>query len=559
MLQQLIINNFALIENISIEPEQGLNVLSGETGAGKTILIGALGVLRGNRAQTEYIRKGEESASVEGFFLLDAQQTPVLDLGLDLDYKEGILLRREISIKGKNKCYINGKMVPLNLYAELAKSLLDIHGQNQEQSLLKSDRQLQLVDRYGKQDTIPLLTGVSKSFLERKDLMRAMKELELESAEAAREIDFLSFQIEEIEQKKLVPGEEETLRSESRYLSNLDEINTRARETYSLLQEQNQALDKIDAASRELEKITEFDALFQGAAETLQSAYYSLEETARDLNGYLQNMEYDDSRLDSVERRLGEINFLKKKYGTTIEEILNFQQEAKDRLVRYSNKDETLSELKKRYQVVNEEYGSLCAKLRDARISAGGGLGLRITQLLRKLSMKNAELTVEMESANETISGSDRVVFSFSPNVGEGARPLAKIASGGEIARIMLAIKTILSKEDEIDILVFDEVDTGVGGESLLAVAKNLSVLARNKQVFCVTHAPQLAAFADCHFRIEKNVENGRTKTLIDKLNREQRKSEIHRMLGGAEITGTAEQARLLIDSAVRMKNQDEA
>lgn len=559
MLQQLIITNFALIENICIEPEPGLNVLSGETGAGKTILIGALGVLRGNRAQTEYIRKGEESASVEGFFFFHEQQPSVPELGLDLEGEDGILLRREISIKGKNKCYINGKMVPLNLYAELAKSLLDIHGQNQEQSLLKSDRQLQLVDRYGKQEIASLLVGVSKSFLERKDLKRAMKELELESAEAVREIDFLNFQIEEIEQKKLVHGEEEELRAESKYLSNLDEINTRARETYSLLQEQDQVLDKIDAASRELEKITEYDELFKGAAETLQSAYYGLEETARDLNGYLQKMEYDDNRLDLVESRIGEINFLKKKYGTSIEEILIFQLEAKDRLVRYSNKDKTLLELKTRHQVANEEYQDLCAKLRDARMRAGGALGIRITQLLRKLSMKNAELTVGTEAANETISGFDKVVFSFSPNVGEGARPLAKIASGGEISRIMLAIKTILSKEDEIDILVFDEVDTGVGGESLLAVAKNLSVLAKSKQIFCVTHSPQLAAFADCHFRIEKNVENGRTKTLIEKLGEEQRQSEIHRMLGGAEIAGTSEQARLLIHSAMRMKNQDDA
>lgn len=534
-------------------------MLSGETGAGKTILIGALGVLRGNRAQTEYIRKGEETASVEGFFFFHEQLPSVPELGLDLESQEGILLRREISIKGKNKCYINGKMVPLNLYAELAKSLLDIHGQNQEQSLLKSDRQLQLVDRYGRQEIAPLLIGVSKSFLERKDLKRAMKELELESAEAVREIDFLNFQIEEIEQKKLVHGEEEELRAESKYLSNLDEINTRARETYSLLQEQNQVLDKIDAASREMEKITEYDELFKGAAETLQSAYYGLEETARDLNGYLQKMEYDDNRLDLVESRIGEINFLKKKYGTSIEEILIFQQEAKDRLVRYNNKDETLLELKTRYQVVNEVYQNLCTKLRDARMSAGGALGIKITQLLRKLSMKNAELTVGMEAANETISGSDKVVFSFSPNVGEGARPLAKIASGGEISRIMLAIKTILSKEDEIDILVFDEVDTGVGGETLLAVAKNLSVLAKNKQVFCVTHSPQLAAFADCHFRIEKNVENGRTKTLIEKLGEEQRQSEIYRMLGGAKIAGTAEQAPLLIHSAKRMKNQDDA
>jgi DNA repair protein RecN (Recombination protein N) len=559
MLQQLIITNFALIENICIEPEPGLNVLSGETGAGKTILIGALGVLRGNRAQTEYIRKGEESASVEGFFFFHELLPSVPELGLDLEGEEGILLRRKISIKGKNKCYINGKMVPLNLYADLAKSLLDIHGQNQEQSLLKSDRQLQLVDRYGKQEIASLLVGVSKSFLERKDLKRAMKELELESAEAAREIDFLNFQIEEIEQKKLVLGEEEELRAESKYLSNLDEINTRARETYSLLQEQNQVLDKIDAASRELEKITEYDELFKGAAETLQSAYYGLEETARDLNGYLQKMEYDDNRLDLVESRIGEINFLKKKYGTSIEEILIFQQEAKDRLVRYSNKDETLLELKTRHQDTNDEYQNLCAKLRDARMRAGGALGIRITELLRKLSMKNAELTVGTEAANETVSGFDKVVFSFSPNVGEGARPLAKIASGGEISRIMLAIKTILSREDEIDILVFDEVDTGVGGESLLAVAKNLSVLAKNKQVFCVTHSPQLAAFADCHFRIEKNVENGRTKTLIEKLGEEQRQSEIHRMLGGAEIAGTAEQARLLIHSAKRMKNQDDA
>ncbi len=559
MLQQLIITNFALIENISIEPEPGLNVLTGETGAGKTILVGALGVLRGNRAQAEYIRKGEESASVEGFFLAEEKKETCLDLGFEIDYGEGILLRREISIKGKNKCYINGRMVPLNLYAEMAKALLDIHGQNQEQSFLKSERQLQLVDRYGKQDTKPLLLKVSDAFKERKEIQEQMQNLEFESAEAAREIDFLTFQIEEIKQKNLVLGEEESLRAESRYLTNLDEINNRAREAYDLLQNQEQALDKIDGAIRATQKIKEYDTVFSGAVETLQNAYYSIEETARDINGYLHNMEYEDTRLDEVEQRLGEINFLKKKYGTTIEEILCYMEKAEERLDQFSNKDETLLRLKSSYKNVNDEYQKLCQELRKARMKAAKGLGLKITDLLHELSMKNATLIVETKRAQETAFGSDKIEFSFSPNMGEGIRPLAKIASGGEIARIMLAIKTILSEEDDIDILVFDEVDTGVGGESLLAVAKNLSALGRNKQVFCVTHAPQLAAFADCHFRISKEIEKGRTKTLVEKLDTEHKQLELLRMLGGTQIAGTAEQARLLMNSAMKMKKTGDA
>lgn len=559
MLQQLIITNFALIENISIEPEPGLNVLTGETGAGKTILVGALGVLRGNRAQTEYIRKGEESASVEGFFRAEGKKDIDFALGSEIDYEEGILLRREISIKGKNKCYINGKMVPLNLYAEMAKSLLDIHGQNQEQSFLKAERQLQLVDRYGKQAIKPLLVKVSSSFRARKEILKQMQDLEFESAEAAREIDFLSFQIEEIEQKNLVLGEEEKLRAESRYLTNLDEINNRAREAYDLLQEQEQALDKIDGAIRAVEKIKEYDSVFLGTAEAMQNAYYSLEETARDLNGYLQNMEYEETRLDEVEGRLGEINFLKKKYGTTIEEILRYKEKAEKRLEQFSNKDETLMGLKKNYKSVDDEYQKICKELHEIRMKAAKGLGTKITELLHELSMKNATLLVETKPAPETASGTDKIEFSFSPNMGEGRRPLAKIASGGEIARIMLAIKTILSKEDDINILVFDEVDTGVGGESLLSVAKNLSALGRNKQVFCVTHAPQLAAFADCHFRISKEIEKGRTKTLVEKLDTERKQTELHRMLGGAQIAGTTEQARLLMNSALKLKRMGDA
>ncbi len=558
MLSQLIISNFALIENVIMEPESGLNVLTGETGAGKTILIGALGILRGNRAQTEYIRKGENSASVEGYFTFENfhfSSEYLENYGLSLHGEDGVLLRREISLLGKNKCYINGKMVPLTLYAEIAKKMLDIHGQNQEQSLLKSERQMQLVDRYGKQLIETLLVHVKKYYEQKKSYKEALENLKKNSASAQKEMDFLAFQIDEIDKRKLIRGEEEELRAESKYLSHLEEIVERMQRAYDSLWDTGKALENIDEACRELEKLKEYGAVYASAYAVAQDAYYNLEEVARELNSNLSGIEFDADQLNAIEERLGEINYLRKKYGTTIDEILNFREQAQTRLEQFQNLDEELEQLSVAMEKAQKEYDLQCALLHEKRMLAGQDLGKQITNRLHDLSLANAYLSVDITPAKESEKGTDRITFIFSPNVGEGARSLARIASGGEISRIMLAIKTILAKEDEIGILVFDEVDTGVGGESLVSVAKHLSALGENKQVFCVTHSPQLAAFADCHFRISKSIKEERTITNVNKLDKQAKTDEIFRMLGGEKMEGSREQAGLILESASRLKN----
>lgn len=553
MINQLLVTNFALIENLEMEPQEGLHVLTGETGAGKTILVGALGLLRGNRAQPEYIRRGAETASVEGFFTFSTPPDG-WPPDLDLDPAEGIRLRREISARGKNKCYLNGRMVTLQAYQEIAARFFDIHGQNQEQSLLRPERQMAVLDASGREEIAALRDRVRRLYGIRQAIARDLRALEEESRQAEQELSSLRFQVEEIDKHHLQPGEEEELRTESRRLGNQEEIRERTLRVLDSLREPGQVLERLAGAMADLEKLGEYDPRFREWQETVQGAYYELEETARSLSGSGQELEYEPGRLDAVEERLGQIQFLKKKYGTDVEEILRAREEAAARLSRFENREEEIGSLRAGYEAADREYREGCAALHAAREQQAGILSGQINALLRELGLPGARIRIALEPGRESETGTDQVCFLFCPNVGEGFSPLSRIASGGEISRIMLAIKTILAQADDMDTMVFDEVDTGVGGEALVQVARSLHRLARDKQVFCVTHSPQLAAFADLHFRITKGVRDQRTRTSIQSLSETERVAEMARMLGGAGIGSSEEQAARMYASVRKMK-----
>lgn len=555
MLKQLVITNFALIEHVVIDPEEGLNLLTGETGAGKTILIGALGILKGNRAQTEFIRKGTDTATVEGFF--DNRQAIIQaqEVGINVDDDDGILLKREISFNGKNPCYVNGQRVPLSVYNQVAHNLLDIHGQNQEQSLLETDRQRQLLDRFGKKELTEYLPEIASIFVGKNTLMKRLDKLRSEAGTAEREMDFLRFQIAEIEEKDLSPDEEVQLNQESKQLNHAEEIIAGCEKIHQLLQDPGGALEKIYAANQQIQKMLPFNDDFELHYKLVEEMYFNLEDIAHQISHYVHDVEYDGPRLNQVEQRLQDIFHLKKKYGPSIEDVLNFQASAKRKLEGFENLDEDLQDLQVTLEKKQERYQVLSKILHQQRLAIAVVLADAITEQLKALHLNRASLRIGVENSRETKYGSDEVIFYFSPNPGEGEMPLAKVASGGEIARIMLAVKTILADVDDIDVMVFDEIDTGVGGEALISVAKNLSGLASGKQVFCVTHSPQLAAFADCHFRIEKATDKDRTKTNIKKLATEEKISELYRMLGGKEIEGAYQQAIMLIESAKKMKS----
>ncbi len=557
MLQQLSIQNYALIESLRIEPEEGLNLLTGETGAGKTIVTGALAVLTGGRATVDMIRKGEEEAFVEGFFDVEDPGKAVLleSWGIE-DPAEGLLLRREIARRGKNRCLINGRMVPLNVYRDVGALLIDIHGQNQEQSLLRADRQLALLDRTAGPELTTLRREVASLWKERSEAAQMLEALNSHVAEDAREADFLTYQLKEIEAADLTPDEKEELERERNKLANLETLFRGTRQMVDWLTESGGVLENLGAAMEESGRLEVFDSALDEPGDVLRDAYYNLEETARDIRSYHESLDFETGRLNEIETRLADIHFLEKKYGGSVEAVLAFAEKAREQLSLIENRDEEIT----RWTGIHKEkvrlYGQKAEALTALRRQAAERLGEQMTGVVRRLSLPHARLEIAVTEGAPGPGGIDRVAFMFSPNPGEGLAPLARIASGGEVSRVMLGVKVILADADDIGILVFDEVDTGIGGEAIVSVAENLSRLARGKQVFCVSHAPQLAAFGDCHFRIEKRYDGSRTRTGIAKLDEAGRIGEIARMLGGeGNIEGVQDQARKMLQSARNRRN----
>ncbi len=556
MLEQLVIRQFALIDNVSMEPAGGLNLLTGETGAGKTIVTGALGILMGKRASADLIRRGENAASVEGFFSLEPGSIHSRLEELGAEPEDGaVLLRREISRTGKNRCLINGKMVPLSLYSAVGTLLMDIHGQNQEQALLNPARQLELLDNFGGRELWEKKEEVRSAWDAWRKAKEELKELDSSLEEAAREAEYLRFVVEEIGRTDPRPGEDTELELEKRRLSNLESIFQGISGAYESLTGAGGTLETLDGAAGLLEKAARFDGSLEETEKTLRETYWLLEEVARDLRVRATDPDFEEGRLAQVEDRLAALSFLRKKYGGSLEAVLETRQKAADRLALVDDREEELERRRKREDACRQQYLLLAEELGGRRRSAAGELGRRISEILKHLSMPLARLEISLDQDRPGPQGTDRAEFLFAPNPGEGLASLARIASGGEISRVMLAVKVILADADDTGILVFDEVDTGIGGEAIVAVAENLSRLGEMKQVFCVSHSPQLASFADVHFRIEKHFDGSRTTTRVTRLDGESRREEIARMLGGqGNIEGVETQAAQMLRSALAIR-----
>ncbi len=552
MLKELNIKNIAIIDQLQVEFAPGLNVLTGETGAGKSIVVDALNLALGGRASADLIRTGCQEASVEAAFDLNGGSTKEItalleEQGIKISESEDLIVRRVLSSSGKNKIYINSSLANLATLATLGANLADIHGQHEHQSLLSVDRQMDMLDSFG--GLAELLKEVGGFYRRLQDLRKKLAELQIGERDRAQREEMLRFQKNEIEAAMLKPGEDENLTNEQKVLANSEKlaaVSSMVDET--LFSSDDSVLVNLKKAINGLGDIIEIDSTLKGAVELCESARAQIEEAAREIGSYRDRVEFDPQRLERIGDRLDLIQKFKKKYGNTIEEIVEFGAKASAELDRMERSTEEIEQLKSEIQAIKFELTDKSNELTKKRSAAARELEKKVEMELGHLGMKKTAFSVKItqEDGGDTLDGhklgprgADSIEFLIAPNPGEEPKPLAKIASGGELSRVMLALKTILVAGDSIPTLVFDEVDAGIGGAVAEEVGKKLKTVASKRQVFCITHLPQIASMADNHYGVSKTVKEDRTHTEVRLLNEKERVDEIARMLGGKTITET--------------------
>lgn len=545
MLVEMSIRNLAIIEEIRVSFQRGFHVLTGETGAGKSIIIDALGLAVGGRASSGLVRFGCDRAEIEAMFEVEPDHAVWRQLdkfGIAYDASEYLIVRREITGNGKSSARVNGQLVNLSTLKEIGSCLVNIHGQHEHQSLISVDRQLALLDAYGGEAVSKAKAAYAQIYAQYRTVEEELHRLQTGAKQALQLSDLYRFQAEEIAAAALVEGEDERLEDERRKLANAEKLLDAVSRAYDGLFGTGNALDRISEASGRLEGAVAYDpGKLQPIAEQIQSAYYQLEDAAFQLRSYRDSLEFEPGRLDQVEERLNRISGLKRKYGATIADILKHYAFVQDELSKTDNLDERLKTLEEERKRLKGQLEREAERLTAARKAAAEKLAGEVERQLADLQMERTRFAVAFEEGERHFSpgGADRIEFRISPNPGEPLQSLAKIASGGELSRIMLAIKTIFAALDDIPVLVFDEVDTGVSGRAAQAIAVKLARLAKHNQVFSVTHLPQVASMADGHYVINKEVEGERTYTTIRLLEDEARVAELARMLGGAQVTET--------------------
>lgn len=564
MILELSIRNLAVIEHVQVSFGRGFHVLTGETGAGKSMIIDALTLLVGGRGSAELIRHGASKAELEAMFELadDHPSWDTLDrLGIEADPGEPLIIRREITAQGKSVSRINGQLVNMTMLREVGEWLVNIHGQHEHQSLLRTEHHLEWLDQYDEAAITPLREAYQAVYNTYISAKKELAELEQSSRQSLQMLDMYRFQLEEIEAAKLQPGEDESLEEEKRKLANAEKFMQSAADAYDALYANGQTLDCLSIAVKRLQDIAPLDPDTLGPLlEQVQGAYYQLEDAAYQTRDYRDSIEFNPERLNEIEERLDLLSRLKRKYGATIEEILAYGDNIRQQIEQMENKDERLVELQDIISKTEPKLKEAAGKLSEARRTAADRLAAEIERQLQDLHMVHTKFYVELRHADSeqpsyTRNGWDHAEFLISPNPGEPLRPLAKIASGGELSRIMLALKTIFARIDKVPVLVFDEVDTGVSGRAAQAIAEKLSELAETCQVFAVTHLPQVASMADKHYAILKELQEGRTFTIVERLADAGRIDETARLMGGVEITdATRQHAKEMLELAEHKK-----
>lgn len=551
MIKEIRIRNFAIIENLAVNFEKGLNVLTGETGAGKSIIIDALNLLLGGRADTDSIRSGETTAFVEGVFEVIDPMTLDLIKESGIEMEEGeLLVKRQVSNSGKNRCLLNDSPVTVSTLAKIGDRLVDLHGQHDHQTLLHPEVHVDLVDLYGKSKG--LRDEFAQKFSEYQAQTKKLLSLKMDEQERIQKEEFLGFQLAEIDEAKLSKEEEAEIKAESHKLKHAEKIRSGLEKSQSLLTDnQGSIIENLGQVLKELESAHSIDPGLNETVERSRSAYYELEEVVESLRNYDRSLEFNPSRLEEIEDRLAEINGLKRKYGNDIQEILNRRNQIAEELQQLASNEENMKTLEEELRQKEKTLSELAIRLAEKRETTAKNLTNSIEQELKELSMGNVQFGVRFdypaspdgfilfrkEKMKPTPTGLGTLEFLFSPNPGEELRPLAKIASGGELSRVMLALKSILNDQDTVPVMIFDEVDTGIGGSVAEKVGIKLKKVASAKQVFCITHLAQIAGMASSHFRIEKQVKGKRTRSSIRQLEHEERVEELARMSSGETIT----------------------
>lgn len=544
MLEYLSIKNFALIEDLQIHFSSNFNVLTGETGTGKSIIIDALSLLLGGRAQAEYIRSGTEKALVEGVFSLPAgdpfwKQIDEWDLRNE---DRTLILSREISLNGRNICRINGRILTLAQYRQIGLALVDIHGQHAHQSLLQEDKHRQLLDSFGGPEHLQFLSKVKELYQEYVALQKEWEALKLSEKERLQKIDFLQYQLNEIKGARIQKGEMEELAREVNILANAEKISASLAKAYEALfsgDRGNSAYDLVGKAISNLREIEHLDGSFKQLLSQLEPVLYMLEDGASQIKNYLEEMDYSPERLEESEKRLHFLQDLCKKYGADLEEVLAYAEKISAELEQLHSSSERGGQLALNCEKKQAEYQAQAESLSSKRKELGRKLEEQVTAQLIELAMPHVRFAVSTIPTPPAAYGLEQVAFLICPNPGEPLLPVAKIASGGELSRIMLALKTILAKIDGVGTMVFDEIDAGIGGQAAQKVAEKLAEISASQQVICVTHSPLIAALADHHLVIQKEVTPaGRTLTKVFELREKERIDELARMFGGENPSG---------------------
>lgn len=556
MLVSLYIRDFGLIDEVLLEPGPGLNVLTGETGAGKSIILDALAMASGGRSSAEYIRTGRDKALVQAGWQV-SEALPLMELlaarGVFPPGEDLLLMSRELSRTGRNQCRIGGQPVNLATFREVGNLLADLQGQNEQQSLLRPDRQRLLLDCFAGPAATALLELCGSTYRAWRKAAQKLADVTGNQEESARRLDFLQYQVNEIDIAALQSGEEEALRQERKILANAEKIAGLGERVYQFLyageQGRPSAVDLLSSSVQHLEELAALDPGFKDQLDQVQAALYQVEDAARELAGRKDALKPNPARLQEVEDRLYAIGRLQKKYGPSVAAILAYREQTAAEAAQLLACSNQVEELAREEQNLADQLLAVARELTVVRQEAAARLEGELKRILEQLGMAGVELTIDVSTGSEASHhGLDRVDFMISPNPGEPLRPLAKIASGGELSRVLLAFKTVLAEVDDIPTLVFDEVDTGIGGEVLRAVGEILAQVAQHRQVICVTHAPRLAARAGVHFGISKQTTGEVTSISVIRLEGDRRVDELARMLGGNQPGSTVlEHARQML------------
>ncbi|CAM3802336.1 DNA repair protein RecN [Alkalicoccus chagannorensis] len=577
MLMELSIRNFAIIEELSVSFDEGLTVLTGETGAGKSIIIDAIGLLIGGRGSVDFVRHGSKRAEIEGLFsiqenLRDDQQKLLEDLDIELE-ESTLVLKREITQQGKSVCRINGKLTTLGVLRQVGQQLVDIHGQHEHQQLLQAEKHIYFLDRYAEKEISQSKKAYKALYDAFQKKRSQLKQLSDNEQQNAQRLDLIKYQYEEIQNAQLQPDEDDHLEEEHRRLANSEELYRTVHGAYEALYGEGKGMEWVMTAMNQLEEAASLDPSLEESKEAAATPYYLLEEAAFRLRDYYESIEFDPERLHEVEARMSELQQLKKKYGATVNDVLEYAASIEEELDTLTNREQRLEEWEAELVSSAEDLYVEAKHVSQLRRRAAEQLKEDIHLQLEGLFMHQTIFDINISTAPQPAfqadsllrhspfraDGMDEVGFYAATNKGEPLKPLAKTASGGEISRMILALKSILARHEGVTSLIFDEVDTGVSGRVAQAIAEKIHGIAEGSQVLCITHLPQVAAMADTHLFISKREEEERTLTNVQPLTEQEKTEEVGRMISGVEVTDlTREHARELITQAAEKKESAE-